>query len=89
MIEMLIDVVLVFNCFSFLLFAWDKLMACNRGRRVPEGALLVSVVCLGAIGAMIAMLLFHHKTTVRKFSWMVPIMAVLQIILILKHYHLP
>ena len=63
-------------------------MACKGKRRVSERILLASAACFGAIGAMIAMLLFHHKTTVRKFAWAVPIMAVLQIILILRHYHL-
>lgn len=69
----------LFNSLSFLLFGWDKLMACKGRRRIPERSLLLSAVCCGAVGAWVAMHLFHHKTRVSKFAVSVPILAVLQV----------
>ena len=73
---------LIFNCLAFLLYGWDKFLACKGKRRVPERILISSAACFGAAGALIAMYLFHHKTRIRKFTIAVPIMMVLQIMLV-------
>lgn len=50
------------NLLSFLLFGLDKLLAVRRKRRIPEATLLTLSVLCGSIGAMLGMLIFHHKT---------------------------
>lgn len=62
---------LVWNGFVFLLYGWDKYCARRGARRVPERVLLRGAV-LGAAGAALGMLLFHHKTRKKKFVLLVP-----------------
>lgn len=61
----------VLSALAFVLFGWDKLMARLGRRRVPEAALLGCAALGGALGALIAMPLFHHKTRKSYFWWTV------------------
>ncbi|MGN0985619.1 MAG: DUF1294 domain-containing protein [Candidatus Enterenecus sp.] len=63
---------------AFFLFGWDKLLARRHRRRVPEAALLGSVLCGGAFGGLLGMLLFRHKTRKGAFRVLVPLAALLQ-----------
>lgn len=52
---------------TFFIYGCDKLLAIKRKRRISEHTLLLLSVIGGALGALIAMYLFHHKTRKRKF----------------------
>jgi uncharacterized membrane protein YsdA (DUF1294 family) len=49
-------------------FAFDKLAARRRWRRVPEATLL-SLVFAGCVGAWFAMQFLRHKTRKSGFRW--------------------
>lgn len=72
---------LVMNIWAFYLFGQDKANAKRKQRRTREGKLLKVCFFGGAIGGIIGMNVFRHKTLKKKFSVGVPIMFVLQLIL--------
>ena len=67
------------NVFTFMLYAYDKLMAMRDKWRVPESLLLISAACMGAAGALLAMRLFRHKTRHLLFVILVPVMLFAQV----------
>ena len=67
---------------AFILFGVDKLLARMRMCRVPESFLLAVSFLAGATGALLAMMLFRHKTRKRLFVFAVPLLSLLQIILL-------
>ncbi|SHH33152.1 Uncharacterized membrane protein YsdA, DUF1294 family [Anaerosphaera aminiphila DSM 21120] len=70
------------NIFSFILFYIDKRRAVknNTRNRISENNLLLSAFLFGSLGALIAMLLFHHKTKKLKFKILVPLFLIVQVI---------
>ncbi len=72
---------LIMNIWAFYLFGQDKANAKRKQRRIREGKLLRVCFFGGAIGGIIGMNVFRHKTLKKKFSVGVPIMFVLQLIL--------
>lgn len=73
---------LVVNAAAFALYAWDKRQACAGKRRIPERALLAIAAGGGTPGALLAMLIFHHKTNKREFLiWLGVIIAVQTVII--------
>jgi uncharacterized membrane protein YsdA (DUF1294 family) len=60
-------VLIVLNAISFAMFGIDKHRARVGTRRISEGALLVSAVVSGTLGAWLAMRRFRHKTRKRSF----------------------
>lgn len=54
----------------FLLFGYDKFQAKNDGWRVSEKVLLSLGVFGGAIGGLIGMQIFHHKTR-KNYFWVI------------------
>ena len=71
------------NIVALLLFSLDKLFAVKSRFRIKEKWLLTSAVCFGALGALIAMYTFHHKTRKPKFYITIPLLTIFQFIIIL------
>ncbi len=61
------------NAITFLSFGIDKLCAILNRRRISEKALLILSVLGGALGALLGMVLFHHKISKPRFRYSVPI----------------
>ncbi|WP_040473641.1 DUF1294 domain-containing protein [Flavobacterium frigoris] len=59
--------IIILNCISFLVTAYDKRLAMKNKRRVSEKTLLSFVAFGGTIGGGFAMLLFKHKTSKRSY----------------------
>ena len=78
--SMVVPVVLILiNLFSFCLMGYDKRCA-KRGKwRVPEKRLFLAAACFGALGGVLGMQVFRHKTKHLSFSIFFPLMLVLQI----------
>ena len=83
MIYFLLFYLIFINLFSFFLFGWDKRCAMKGRWRISEAALLLSAVLGGALGAMLGMKEFHHKTRHRKFRILVPLLLFVQIFFLL------
>ena len=73
---------LLVNIVAFAAYGIDKRKA-QKGRwRIPESMLLLLAFFGGAIGALMGMRVFHHKTKHWKFKILVPLFLVLQLALI-------
>lgn len=72
---------LFMNIYALVLFGADKAQAKRKQRRVRESRLMKVCFWGGAIGGMIGMNVFKHKTLKKKFSIGIPILFVLQLIL--------
>ena len=68
---------MVLNILAFLLYAMDKRFARRHKRRIPEIVLLGIAACGGAVGAFLAMEIYHHKTRHTDFRILVPVFILL------------
>lgn len=65
------------NVIAFGTYAMDKRYAYYNRWRIPEAVLIALAVAGGAYGALMAMILFRHKTRHKLFVITVPICMVL------------
>lgn len=76
--KIFIAVYAAINFIVFLLYGIDKAKA-RRGKwRISEAALLIAAV-FGPVGALLGMIIFHHKTRKVKFCVLVPLILVLEL----------
>ncbi|MEE8808870.1 DUF1294 domain-containing protein [Lactimicrobium sp.] len=75
---------LVINIIAFVLFGIDKHKAIVHAWRIPERVLMASAAMGGALGALLGMKVFHHKTKHTKFTVGVPVLLVLWIIVLMR-----
>lgn len=73
----------ILSLVALVLYAYDKLCAQNGMWRISEFTLLFVAACGGAMGALSAMYLFHHKTQKPQFVYGVPLMILVQTILLI------
>lgn len=73
---------LLINSWTFCLYGYDKYQAIHHGWRVPEARLLLSAFAGGSLGALLAMIVFRHKTRHLKFNVGVPLILVLHSLLL-------
>jgi uncharacterized protein len=52
---------------GFALYGIDKMLAKAARSRIPERTLLLSGLAGGSFGALLGMIVFHHKTRKQKF----------------------
>ena len=70
---------LAVNVAAFLLMGADKGRARRGGWRVPERTLFLPALLGGALGGVLGMQAFRHKTRHWYFRWGFPLLLVLQI----------
>lgn len=73
----------IINLITFCVFGFDKWQAINRHSRVRNATLLGLCFIGGALGGLLGMQTFRHKTRTWYYTIPVPIMLVVQIILII------
>lgn len=66
------------NLLSFYLMAYDKSQARKGGRRVPERNLFIAAAVGGALGSLLGMRLWRHKTKHLSFTIGIPLILVIQ-----------
>ena len=71
-------VLAVINLAAFALYGVDKARARRGAWRIHESTLLGAAACFGALGALLGMQLFRHKTKHRAFALGVPALLVVQ-----------
>ncbi len=72
-------ITLFINAVVFILYAIDKLMAVKHWRRVSESILILGALLWGALGALLAMEFFRHKTKKMLFRICVPLFLGIQV----------
>ena len=70
------------NALTFALYGVDKSRARRGAWRIRESTLLGAAACFGALGALLGMYAFHHKTKHRAFALGVPTMLLVQVVLL-------
>lgn len=70
---------LIVNFFGFVSTGYDKQLAKQRKRRIPEKTLLSIAALGGSFGSGIAMLTFRHKTAKTSYLWKFWGIVILQI----------
>ena len=74
---------LIMNLIAFIAYGIDKSRAQNARRRTPEKTLIGLAGAGGALGALIGMLVFHHKTRKLKFTVLVPLFLIIQAVILI------
>ena len=75
----LIIYLIIVNIASFIIYGTDKLLAIKQQSRISETALLTLSLIGGSIGALLGMIIFHHKTKKIKFIILNPLFLIIQI----------
>ena len=78
-VRVLFSYIFAINIVTFLYYGIDKFFAKNNMFRVPEKVLLSLAFVGGSIGALIGMILFHHKTKKASFQVWFWILIIAQI----------
>ncbi len=68
------------NAVTFIVYGIDKYKAKHDKWRISEATLLLLAVFCGSIGAWCGMKVWHHKTTHKKFKYVVPVIFILQVV---------
>lgn len=80
--DTLIYYLFALNTLGFILMYVDKNRARKRQYRISEKTLWVTAFLGGAIGEMLGMYVFRHKTKHRAFKWGLPLLSILYLALI-------
>ncbi len=72
-------VVVIMNLICFFLMRYDKMQARKGGQRIPERVLFLSAGLFGALGGVLAMNIYRHKTKHWYFKAFFPFMLIAQI----------
>ncbi len=78
----LLGYLVIINLLAFFSCMIDKRRAKKRRYRISEHTLLFLSAIGGALGMLLAMRRFRHKTLHKKFTVLVPIFLILQLIAI-------
>ena len=71
--------IVIFNLIAFVLFGIDKKRAVERRWRISEKALFLVAIPGSALGALLGMYVFHHKTKHWYFRYCMPALFILQL----------
>ena len=76
----MIYTLVVWNITVCVLYGVDKLCAVKGWQRIKESLLIGISFAMGAVGALLGMVLFNHKTKKMKFKILVPLAFVVNLI---------
>ncbi len=68
MVENCLTLLVIWNAVVFLLYGIDKWCAMNNKWRISERTLISVAFFMGALGAILGMRTFRHKTKKKMFS---------------------
>lgn len=80
---------LLINLLTFAAFGIDKAKAVKGKYRIKEATLLLLSLLGGALGGLVGMHIFHHKTRKPLFKFSVPLMLIIQAFLLFYFKILP
>ena len=70
------------NLIALLFYGIDKKRAVHGDWRIPETTLILLAFLGGALGALLGMKVFHHKTRKWKFRILVPLALILHVLVL-------
>ena len=70
----------VMGIIAFCTYGIDKYRAKHDMWRIPEKTLLLLALLGGALGVYLGMKTFHHKTQHKKFTILIPLLALIQLV---------
>lgn len=74
---------LLLNVCSFFIYGIDKWKAQHKKERISERMLLICAALAGGWGACLGMVVWNHKTSHKRFRYLVPLFVVVQTLLLL------
>ena len=77
----IIACVAFFNFLAFILYGVDKNRAKNGGWRISEKALFLAALPGSALGALLGMYVFRHKTKHWYFKYGIPAILAVQVVI--------
>ena len=77
-----VAVVVIMNIVSFAMMGHDKRCARQGKWRVPEKTLFLVMACFGALGGVLGMKMFRHKTQHWYFKVFFPVLLIVQVVLL-------
>lgn len=72
---------ILINIITFIAYGVDKSKSRNKQWRIPESTLIFLGLIGGAIGGLMAMVIFKHKLSKKSFYMGLPLIIVLNIIM--------
>lgn len=72
----------VMSIVTFFFYGFDKFAALRGARRIPNATLLGLSFLGGSPGALLGIYLFRHKTKKKYYTWTVPLMLVLHLVIL-------
>ncbi len=78
----IIILLIVLNFIAFITYGIDKYKAKHNHYRFSESTLLLIALPFSALGALLGMYLFHHKTKKIKFMILIPLFLIVQLYLL-------
>ena len=75
-------VLVLWNAATFLMMYIDKRKARRHRRRIPEATLFAAAALGGSLGIWAGMYAFRHKTLHRSFTWGIPAILLVQLLLV-------
>lgn len=85
-IKISLIVLVIMNCISFGLMAYDKKCAKAGKWRVPEKTLFLATALFGGLGGVLGMMLCRHKTKHWYFKVFFPALLIVQTALLAVGY---
>ena len=76
----------IINLLGFLIMLIDKQRAIHKEWRISEKTLIGIAICGGAIGMLLGMSSFRHKTKHKKFTIGIPTILLIHICLIILYF---
>ena len=73
---------LLINLVVFAMYGIDKWKAIHHKWRIPE-ATLICAAFFGVVGALLGMIVFHHKVRKPKFYISVPFIMILEVAIVI------
>jgi len=83
MIKVILGYLFTVNLLGFFIMLIDKQRAIHKEWRIPEKTLIGISVLGGAIGMLLGMSSFRHKTKHKKFTIGVPFILIIQFIILI------
>lgn len=84
MAQALLAYMIVISLILLVFMGMDKSRAKKQEWRIAERTLFTLAICGGAVGGVLGMYLFRHKTRHNSFAFGFPLLAALQIFVIVR-----